>query len=142
MTAPLSPRLLRDRDRWERVIDGRVDNTHDDAFTHTVTITEPDVAVRVSAVALPSPSYEIRAAEAQILAGDVDGRVVAGVAKLAGVRMVGGLTRRVADATGDGAGAALVRDAIVEIARLARQAAKLPRERAERAADGDAWECW
>lgn len=28
------------------------------------------------------------------------------------------------------------------MARLARQVAKLPRERAERAAGGDAWECW
>jgi hypothetical protein len=28
------------------------------------------------------------------------------------------------------------------VARLARQVAKLPRERAERAAGGDAWECW
>jgi hypothetical protein len=55
--------------------------------------------------------------------------------------MVGGLTRRVAEATGSGAGASLVRDAVVEAARLARQVAKLPRERAERAA-GDPEACW
>jgi hypothetical protein len=34
-----------------------------------------------------------------------------------------------------------VLDAVVEVARLARQVAKLPRARAERAAAG-AWECW
>jgi len=55
--------------------------------------------------------------------------------------MVGGLTRRVAELTGNGAGSGLVLAAVVEVARLARQTAKLPRERAERTA-GDAWACW
>jgi hypothetical protein len=55
--------------------------------------------------------------------------------------MVAGLTRRVAEATGSGAGAALVLDATIEAARLARQVAKLPAERAERARDG-ARACW
>src|SRR2546430_4861137 len=53
-----------------------------------------------------------------------------------------GLTGRVAVATGAGEGAALVLDAVIEIARLARQVAKFPRARAARAAGGDAWECW
>ena len=141
MTA-FEPPLLHGRDRWERVIEGWVDNTHDDAFTHTVRLTDPDLAVEVSAVALPSPSYEIREASARPLAGTIDAIVLDGVTKLAGVRMVGGLTRRLAEATGGGAGATLVRDAVIEIARLARQVAKLPRERAERAASGDPWECW
>jgi hypothetical protein len=47
----------------------------------------------------------------------------------------------VAETTGPGAAAALVLDATIEAARLARQVAKLPRERAERARGG-AWECW
>ncbi len=68
--------------------------------------------------------------------------VADGVARLAGVAMVGGLTRRVMEAAGGGAGAALAVDAVVEAARLARQVAKFPRERAERAAGGDPWECW
>ena len=56
--------------------------------------------------------------------------------------MIGGLTRRAAEVTGGGEGAALVVDATIEVARLARQVAKLDRERAERAAGGDPWECW
>jgi len=71
-----------------------------------------------------------------------DPDVVAGIERLAGAQMVGGLSRRVAELTGSGAGAAFVLGALVEVARLARQVAKLPRERAERAASGDAWECW
>jgi len=63
------------------------------------------------------------------------------VTTLAGTRMVAGFTRRVAEATGGGAGGTLVVDAAVEVARLARQTTRLPRERAERAAAG-AWECW
>jgi hypothetical protein len=55
--------------------------------------------------------------------------------------MVGGLTRVVAAAVGRGPGAALLVDAMIEVARLARQVAKLPREQAERALAG-ARECW
>ena len=62
--------------------------------------------------------------------------------KLAGTAMVGGLSRRVAELTGPGPSAAFVLGAVVEIGRLARQTAKLPRERAERAAGGNARECW
>lgn len=138
----IDPAVLRGRTRWERVTEGRVDNTHADAFTHTVRLTEPDAAVEVTVVALPSPTYEIREARGRVIAGAIDPAVLQGLETLRGVAMVGGLTRRVAEATGGGAGAALCRDAIIEIARLARQATKLPRERAERAAGGDAWECW
>src|SRR5437667_9276852 len=94
---------LRDRDRWERVVDGWTDNTHDDAVTHTVRIAEPDRTVEVSAVALPSPRYEIVEAHGRAVAGHVDPRVLAGLETLGGVQMVGGLTRRVSEATGDGA---------------------------------------
>ena len=139
---PLDPSVLRDRERYERVMDGSTDNTHDDAFTHTVRLTEPDRAIELSVVALPSPAYTIREARARALAGDVDPAVVAAVSKLAGVRMIAGLTRTVAVVVGEGAGAALIVDAAVEVARLARQVARFPRERAERAANGDPWECW
>jgi hypothetical protein len=67
---------------------------------------------------------------------------MAAVPTLAGVRMVGGFTRTVAETVGRGPGGALLVDAAVEVARLARQVAKLPREQAERAAGGDPWECW
>jgi hypothetical protein len=142
MTGGAAPPLLRTRDRYERVTTGRVDNTYEDAFTHTVRIAEPDRALELEVVALPSPAYAIREARCRALEGDIAPSVVSGVSALAGAALVGGLTRRVAEATGTGPGAALVRDAVIEAARLARQVAKLPRERAARAASGDPWECW
>lgn len=138
----MEPALLRGRDRYERVTTGRVDNTHDDAFTHVVRLEDPDRALEVEIVATPSPDYAIRAARCRTLRGDVAPSVAAGVTALAGAAMIGGLTRRAAQATGGGAGAALAVDAVIEVARLARQVAKFPRERAERAAGGDPWECW
>jgi hypothetical protein len=138
----VEPARLAGRDRWERAMHGRVDNTHDDAFTHTVRLEEPERALEVEIVVTPSPDYAIRAARCRALRGDVAPAVADGVAALAGAAMVGGLTRRAAEATGGGAGAALAVDAVIEVARLARQVAKLPRERAERAAGGNAWECW
>jgi hypothetical protein len=138
----IAPSRLRGRDRYERVMEGRVDNTHQDAFTHTVRLRDDDRTMELSVVALPSPTYVIREARCRPLAGDFDSNVVAGVAKLAGAPMVGGLSRRVAELTGPGEGAEFVLGALVEVARLARQVAKLPRERAERAAGGDPGECW
>ena len=136
----ITPSILGARDRYERVMDGWTDNTHADAFTHTVRIVEPDRSVELSVVALPSPEYLIQEARARA-EGDVDPAAVAAIPGLAGVRMVGGLTRAVADAVGQGPGAALLVDAAIEVARLARQVAKLPREQAERAFGG-ATECW
>src|SRR2546430_13723922 len=136
------PTLLHGRACYERVTEGWVDNTHADAFTHTVSLSDDDRAVEVAVVALPSPTYEIREARCRALRGAVAPAVVEGVATLAGTPMVAGLTRRVAEATGPGEGAGVVLDAVIEIARLARQVAKLPRERAARAAGGDPWECW
>ena len=138
----IEPALLRDRDRYERVTTGRVDNTHDDAFTHVVRLEDPARELEVEIIATPPPDYAIRAARCRTLRGDVAPSVAAGVTALAGAAMVGGLTRRAAQATGGGAGAALAVDAVIEVARLARQVAKFPRERAERAAGGDPWECW
>lgn len=139
--ATLAPAVLRGRDRYERLMEGWSDNTHDDAFTHTVRLEDPERAVELSVVALPSPTYEIREARCRPLRGPVADAVTRGVGALSGARMVAGFTRRVAEAVGPGDGAGLVVDAVVEVARLARQVAKLPRERAERATLG-AWECW
>jgi hypothetical protein len=136
----ITPSVLAARAQYERVMDGWTDNTHADAFTHTVRLVEPERTVEVSVVALPSPDYEIREARARA-EGDVDPAAVAAIPSLAGVRMVGGLTRAVAEAVGRGPGAGLLVDAVVEVARLARQVAKLPREQAERAFGG-ATECW
>jgi DUF2889 family protein len=137
----IDPPLLAGRDRYERVMEGGVDNTHDDALTHTVRLADPDRAVEVAVVASPSPTYAIRQARCRAVAGELDEAVIAGFSRLAGTAMVAGLTRRVAEVTGAGAGAALVLDATIEAARLARQVGKLPRERAERAREGAA-ACW
>jgi hypothetical protein len=142
MTPLIAPALLQGRDRYERVMEGWVDNTHADAFTHTVVLGDDDQAVELSVVAEPSPSYLIREAHCRHLAGALDPALVASIEKLSGTPMVGGLSRRVAELAGSGPGAAFVLGAVVEVARLARQTAKLPRERAERAAGGNAWECW
>ena len=138
----IEPALLRGRERYERVTTGRVDNTDDDTFTHTVRLEDPARSVEVEVVATPSPDYAIRAARCRALRGAIAPCVTDGVGSLAGTAMVGGLTRHAAEAMGDGPGASLAVDAVIEVARLARQVAKLPRQRAERAAGGNAWECW
>lgn len=137
----LRPPLLQGRARYERVMDGWVDNTHEDALTHTVHLADPDAAVEIEVVVRPSPSYEIREARCRAVAGPMAAGVTAGFSHLAGTSMVAGLTRRVSEVVGSGPGAALVLDATIEAARLARQVAKLPRERAERAREGAA-ACW
>src|SRR5437764_1101807 len=43
------------RDRYERAMEGWVDNTHDDAFTHTVAISDDDRSIELSAVYTPPP---------------------------------------------------------------------------------------
>jgi uncharacterized protein YcfJ len=136
----LEPPVLRGCERYERRIDGWVDNIHDDVLTHTVRIVEPERAIELEAVVTPPPEYVIRAATCRPLEGDVDDGLELG--GLIGTAMTAGLTRRAAEAVGARRGAALVVDAVVEAARLARQVAKLPPERAARAAGGDAWECW
>jgi hypothetical protein len=138
----ITPALLDNRDRYERVMDGWVDHTHRDAFTHTVVLRDDDQAVELSVVAEPSPSYLIREARCRRITGALDPALTSRVEQLAGTAMVGGLSRRVAELTGSGPGSAFVLGAVVEVARLARQTAMLPRERAERAAGGNAWECW
>jgi hypothetical protein len=138
----IAPALLESRDHYERVMEGWVDNTHPEAFTHTVVLRDDDQSLELTVVAEPSPSYLIREAHGRRLTGSIEPALMANIEKLAGTPMVGGLSRRIAELAGSGPGAAFVLGAFVEVARLARQTAKLPRERAERAAGGDAWECW
>jgi len=138
----IAPALLQGRDRYERAMDGWVDNTHPDAFTHTVVLRDDDQTVELSVVAEPSPSYLIQEARCRRVAGALDPALAASIEKLAGTQMIGGLSRRVAELTGSGPGAGFVLGAVVEVARLARQVARLPAERAARAARGNAWECW
>jgi hypothetical protein len=138
----LAPTVLGGRDRYERVMDGRVDNTHEDAFTHTVRLADDDRALEVAVVALPSPTYAIREARLTPLAGRVGSSLAPAFARLAGTAMVGGLTRRAAHLLGDDEGAALAVDATIEVARLARQVARMPRAVADRAGSGDALACW
>jgi hypothetical protein len=133
---------LRGRDRYERRVDGRVDNTHDDAFTHVVRIADDDRALELAAVCTPAPAYEVRSATARALGGDVDPGVVARAGGLAGLRLVSGLRRRGVEVLRDGAGAALCADALIEIARLARQATKLPIDVVAAIAPGDARAFW
>jgi len=137
----IAPALLAGRDRYERTMEGWCDNSHEDAFTHTVRLEDPARALEVEVVAEPSPSYAIRVARLRPLRGEISPTVVAGFATLAGVAMVAGFTRRVAEATGAAAGASLTVDAAIEVARLARQVTKLPRPSAERAV-GNAREAW
>ena len=138
----LDPALLGGRARYERAMHGWVDNLHEDALTHTVRLGDDDRGLEVAIVALPSPTYAIHEARLTPLTGDVAPSVVTGFAKLAGAALVGGLTRQVAVLVGEAAGGALALDATIEVGRLARQVAKMPRAEAERAATGDPLECW
>ncbi len=134
--------FLAGRDRYERVMDGRVDNTHDTAFTHTVRLTDPDRSVEVTAVCTPSPAYEVREASARALSGAVDPGITADFPGLAGTRMVGGFTRRLAELCGAREGAGLVVDAGLEVARLSRQVTKMPAAAVASLEPGDSQACW
>ncbi len=130
------------RDRYERSMEGRVDNTHEDAFTHTVRLTDDDGGVELAAVCTPSPGYEVREAAARVLGGAVDPATAARFGQLGGARMVAGFSRRLAELAGSGPGSQLLVDAGIEIARLARQATKLPREATAGLLAGGARACW
>jgi len=130
------------RDRYERVMEGWVDNTHDDAFTHTVQIGDGDLRVELSAVCTPSPGYEVRSASARVLMGGAHSADVGRLGELSGARMVAGFTRRLTDLAGSGPASRLLVDAGVEVARLARQVVKLPREATMHLPAGGARACW
>ena len=133
--------FLGGRDRYERAMEGWVDNTHDDAFTHTVRLTDDDASVELVAVCTPSPGYDVREARGRVLAGAADAALAGAMSDLRGARMVGGFTRRLAEVTGVRAGATLFVEAGIEIARLARQATRLPASLTA-GFRGDARQCW
>lgn len=133
---------LQGRDRYERRLEAWTDNSHDDAFTHTVRLLDDDGAVELAAVCTASPDYELREARARALEGAVDPALPAALGALAGARMVGGFTKRLVELTGDRPGASLFVDAGVEVARLARQVARLPAAAVAAFRPGDAAACW
>jgi len=135
--------LLQGRDRYERVVEGWVDNSHEDAFTHTVRVHDDSFGVELSAVCTPSPGYEVREARARALTDRMDRAAASRLAELRGARMVAGFVRRLTDLAGAGAGSSFFVDAGIEVARLARQVAKLPREATAAAmATGGPRACW
>jgi hypothetical protein len=134
--------FLAGRDRYERVTDGRVDNTHEAALTHTVRLTDLDRSVEVTAVCTPSPTYEVQEASARALSGAVDPAITADFPRLAGTRMVGGFTKRLAELCGARDGAGLFVDAGVEVARLSRQVTKMPAAAVASLEPGDSRACW
>ncbi|HYB43080.1 MAG TPA: hypothetical protein VEL75_14980, partial [Candidatus Methylomirabilis sp.] len=136
----ISSPFLAGRDRYERRTDGWVDNTHEDALTHTVTITDDDSSIELSAVCTVSPGYEIREARARVLAGAMDAGICDAVGRLRGTRMVAGFTKQLVEVCGTRAG--LLVDAGIEIARLARQVTKLPPSMTAGLRPGDARRCW
>jgi hypothetical protein len=97
-----------------------------DGFTHTVRLEDDARAVELRVVAGLAPGYEIRDASARVLAGEVAAEALAGAGRLGGTSMVAGFTRRLVELVGPGSGAALLVDAALEVARLARQVTKLP----------------
>src|SRR5262245_16856420 len=138
----ISSPYLDGRTRYERVIEGWVDNTHEDAFTHTVQASDDDGAVEVSAVCTSSPEYRVVEARARALAGVADPGFADAFGDLAGARMIGGFGRVLGEICGDRPGAPLFADAALEIARLARQVTRLPAAMSAVVADGDATACW
>ena len=130
------------RDRYERTMEGWVDNTYEDAFTHTVQIGDDRVRVELSADCTPSPGYEVLAARARVLTNDSASPAPGRFQELAGARMIGGFTRRLIEVAGQGSASPFLIDAGIEVARLARQAAKLPREATAHVASGGARACW
>jgi hypothetical protein len=134
--------FLAGRDRYERVMDGRVDNSHDAALTHTVRLTDPDRSVEVIAVCTPSPAYQVREASARVLSGAADPGIAADFPGLAGARMVGGFTKRLAELCGAREGAGLFVDAGIEVARLSRQVTKMPASAVASLEPGDSQACW
>ena len=134
--------FLAGRDRYERVMDGRVDNTHETALTLTVRLGDPDRSVEAIAVCTPSPGYEVREARARVLSGAVDPAIAMDFPGLAGTRMVGGFTKRLAELCGPREGAGLLVDAGIEIARLSRQVTKMPPSAVASLEPGDSQACW
>ena len=115
---------------------GRVDNTHDDAFTHTVRLADVDRALEVDDRRRALAELRDPRRALPPLPGRVAPAVTEGLPSLAGVAMVGGLTRRAAEAVGGGAGAALAVDADIEVGAARAPGGQDAARQAERAAGG------
>jgi len=134
------PACLDARGRYERRMHGWSDDA-EGGFRHTVRLEDDVRSIELDVIAGLAPDYEIRGAEARVLFGDVAEDARAGVGRLAGTRMIGGFTRRLGELVGQGSGAALLMDAALEVARLARQVAKLPTATTATIAADDARAC-
>ena len=109
--------FLEGRDRYERAMEGWVDNTHDDAFTHTVRSWTIVPGVE-SAPAAPPPRATRCGPRARARSrgrGPRPRRTSA----LAGARMVGGLHQAPDGGGRSGTGLRFLVDAGIEVARLA-----------------------
>lgn len=128
---PLSSPYLAGVPRYERTMHGWIDAPEGDGFLMTVRVVDPWVGVELVAETAPSPGYAIRAARGRVLVGPaerIDPALGAAMTGLAGLTMTRGFTRRVAEVTAGRCGAAYFVDAAIEVARLARQATRLPGE--------------
>jgi hypothetical protein len=128
--------------RYERRMEGWVDSTHPDAFTHTVRLSDGALDIALSAVCSLPPDYAIRAMRAEVAGGPADPALPAALEQLVGVRMVAGFTRRLAEATGAMAGGGVFVDAGVELGRLARQVTRVPHGALASFDPGDPTRCW
>ncbi len=123
----IPPAVLDARGRYERRMHGWCDDAGDDGFAYTVRLEDDARAIELRAVCTLAPGYEIRSAALRVLEGGAIAPALgAAVGRLAGVRMIGGFTRRLAETLGAAPDAAFVIDAAIEVARLARQVAKVP----------------
>ena len=137
----IAPAVLDARGRYERRMHGWSDDAADDGFLHTVRLEDDARAIELAARCTLAPAYEIRSAEMRVLAGDVARPVQEAVSRIAGVRLVAGLGKRLGEVLGSGGDAAFVADAVVEVARLARQVAKVPTAVTAAIAPDDAAAC-
>ncbi len=126
---PIRSPYLVEAERYERATHGWVDCPRSDAFTITVRVADPWVALELVADATPSPAYTVLAARGRLLVGDaerLDPALGAAAANLAGLSMTAGFTRKVTEVLGNRPGVQYLVDAAREVARLARQVTRLP----------------
>lgn len=128
--------------RYERSMEGWVDSTHADAFTHTVRLADGGLAIELAAVCAPPPDYTIRAVRATVTAGSADPALPGSLGPLVGARMVAGFTRRLAELTGGRVGSGLFVDAGIEVGRLARQVTRIPTQAMTAFDPADPERCW
>ena len=135
------PSVLDARGRYERRMYGWSDDAADGCFVHTVRLDDDTGGIELRATCTLAPDYEIRAGELRVLDGEVAPSVRAAIPRLVGVRLVSGLGRRLGEILGREPGAAIVADAVFEVARLGRQVAKVPAAVTATIAPDDAAAC-